>query len=76
MTAELTSVTGWSHNRHSVHGIPKTSERRVGNVGLLIIQAAKQGSKDNLEFLLNLPGGRLVAHGRIQQLVGAAVEHP
>ena len=57
MTTELSSVAGWTHNRHSVHGIPTTSERRVGNVGPLIIQAAKQGSKDNLEFLLNLPGG-------------------
>ena len=45
--------------RHSIHGIPTSvTERRVGNVGLLIIQAAKQGSKDNLEFLLNLPGGK------------------
>lgn len=44
-------------NRHTVHGVP-TAERRVGNVGLLIIQAAKQGSKENLEFLLTLPGGK------------------
>ena len=45
-------------NRHSIHGIPTSvTERRVGNVGLLIIQAAKQGSKDNIEFLLSLPGG-------------------
>jgi hypothetical protein len=47
-------------NRHSIHGIPTSvTERRVGNVGPLIIQAAKQGSKDNLEFLLSLPGGIL-----------------
>lgn len=45
-----------NQTRHTVHGAP-TSERRVGSVGLLIIQAAKQGSRDNLEFLLNLPGG-------------------
>ena len=50
-------------NRHSIHGIP-TSERRVGSLGLLIIQAAKQGSKDNLEFLLNLPGGKR-GHARL-----------
>ena len=48
-------------NRHSIHGIPTSvTERRVGNVGPLIIQAAKQGSKDNLEFLLTLPGGTYI----------------
>ena len=46
------------YTRHSVHGAP-SGERRVGNVGPMIIQAAKQGSKDNLEFLLNLPEGTL-----------------
>ena len=30
---------------------------RVGNVGLLLIEAAKQGSRDHLEFLFNLPQG-------------------
>ena len=45
------------YSRHSIHGVP-SGERRVGEVGPMIIQAAKQGSKDNLEFLLNLPEGR------------------
>ena len=35
---------------------------RVGNVGLLLINAAKQGSRDSLEFLFNnVPQGTVVA---------------
>ena len=30
---------------------------RVGNVGLLLIEAVKQGSRDSLEFLFDLPQG-------------------
>ena len=47
------------YSRHSIHGV-SSGERRVGEVGPMIIQAAKQGSKDNLEFLLNLPEGRCI----------------
>ena len=35
---------------------------RVGNVGLLLIQAAKQGSRDSLEFLFgSVPRGMSIA---------------
>ena len=35
---------------------------RVGNVGLLLIQAAKQGSRDSLEFLFgSVPQGMSIA---------------
>ena len=31
---------------------------RVGSVGLLLFEAARQGSLENLEFALGLPGGK------------------
>lgn len=49
-------MIGGNQTRYTVHDA-LTAERRVENVGLLIIQAAKQGSRDSLQMLLNLPGG-------------------
>lgn len=34
-----------------------SDDRRVGNVGVMLIEAAKQGSLDSLELLLELPQG-------------------
>ena len=34
-----------------------SDDRRVGNVGVMLIEAAKQGLLDSLELLLKLPQG-------------------
>ncbi len=53
--------------RRSVPGVLPEGERRIGSVGLLIYEAAKQGDLDNLKFALALPDGE-----HIQAMLGLA----
>ena len=50
-----------SRYRQNTTTIPVNFDgRRIGNVGLLLIEAAKQGSRDSLELLFDLPQGRVM----------------
>lgn len=47
---EESAAGRWTHRASS-------DDRRVGNVGAMLIEAAKQGLLDSLELLLELPQG-------------------